>query len=192
MAKLNQATEPVLTEPVVADSQVRHLPATLTGLVAIAAATAMIWLFVPTPQTAANLVPVTAADLADTVVTMIDPSNHAAVAAAVSMLRLPEPQRRRIEHEVAQRDRRIGWIVLTDSMDPDGDTVAIETAGIVQHVVLAKMWVPVAVPLDGNAPIVITAVRDGGGGGITVALATRRGPMALRIMLPGERIEVIP
>jgi hypothetical protein len=33
-------------------------------------------------------------------------------------------------------------------------------------------------------------VRDGGGGGITVALATRSGSVPFRILLPGERIEV--
>jgi hypothetical protein len=76
-------------------------------------------------------------------------------------------------------------------MDPDGDTVAVEASGIVQHVVLSKAWMPVAIPLDGG-PIGITAVRDGGGGGVTVALATRGGPVTLRIMLPGEHMEVMP
>lgn len=90
------------------------------------------------------------------------------------------------------RRQRLAWMVLTDSMDPDGDVVAVEAGGFVQHVVLSKAWVPVAVPLDAVSPIVITAVHDGGGGGVTVALATRGGPVALRILRPGQRIEVMP
>ena len=95
-----------------------------------------------------------------------------------------------IQSAVLRRERQIGWIALTDSMDPDGDTVAGEAGGFVQNVVLDKAWVPVAVPLAGGMPIRITGVRDGGGGGITVAVATRAGAIALRILSPGEFIEV--
>jgi len=122
---------------------------------------------------------------------LIDSGNAAAVAAAVSALRLPAAQRAIVECSVVDGHRRIAWIVLNDSIDSDGDVVAIEAEGIVQNMVLSKARVPVAVPFSGPGKITITGVRDGGGGGgITVALATNRGSIPFRILLPGERIEV--
>ena len=112
-------------------------------------------------------------DLSANVVTFVSPDDRAAVASAVAALKVAPPQRAEIEQAVIERRQRLGWIVLTDSMDPDGDVVAVESGGITQHVVLSKAWVPVAVPLTG-APIGITAVRDGDGGGVTVALGTHR------------------
>jgi hypothetical protein len=58
--------------------------------------------------------------------------------------------------------------------------------------VLTKAWTPVAVALDDSGPIGVTAVRDGQGGGVTVAFATSTGTMPVRILRPGERIEVVP
>jgi hypothetical protein len=81
--------------------------------------------------------------------------------------------------------------VFTDSIDPDGDTIAVESSGLTQQVVLTKSWTPVAVLLEG-APIHVTALRDGVAGGVTIAFATGAGVMPMRIMRPGERIEVMP
>ena len=173
------APAPALSQPAIASA---------VAVVAVAALAAFLWTAASPPS--ASLVPAAFADLGEGFLTTIDPARTAAVAAAVAALRLPEAQRAVIEQSVLDRERRIAWIVFTDSMDPDGDTVAVEAAGIVQHVVLTKAWTPVAVPLAGGGPIGITGVRDGGGGGITVALATRAGSAAVRTLLPGERIEV--
>jgi hypothetical protein len=183
-------TTPELAGPVLAPLVLRPAPVAVAGVLCLVIATASIWLRAG-PRAAVPHIPATAEDLSAGMVTPVAATNPAAVAAAVSMLRLPATQRADIEREVLDGRRRLGWIVLTDSMDPDGDTVAVEAGGIVQHVVLSKAWMPVAIPLDGG-PIAITAVKDGGGGGVTVGVATRGGPVTLRIMLPGERMEVMP
>jgi hypothetical protein len=72
---------------------------------------------------------------------------------------------------------RIFPAIQVEACDPDGDTVAVDAEGIVQT-------------SSGPGTIGITGVRDGGGGGIAVALATRSGSVPFRILLAGERIEV--
>lgn len=131
-------------------------------------------------------------DLSANVVTFVSPDDLAAVASAVAALKVAPPQRAEIEQAVTERRQRLGWIVFTDSMDPDGDTVAVEASGLTQQIVLTKSWTPVAVALADSGPIGVTAVRDGQGGGITVAFATSAGTMPMRILRPGERIEVVP
>jgi hypothetical protein len=136
--------------------------------------------------------PSTAAELSDQIVTVVASDDKIGVASAVAALRLPPPQRQEIERSVLSGEKRIGWIIFTDSMDPDGDVVAVEAAGLTQQVPLTKSWTAVAVPLADDAPIGITGVRDGAGGGITVALVTRSGQVLMPIMSPGQRIEVAP
>ena len=190
MADLSHQAGPELAEAALAPapaSSVTALPIVAATIATLAAAA---WLLAPQPRTPPPLIPESSADLSDTFLTPVDAGNATAVAAAVSALRLPPPQRALVEWSVLEGRRRIAWIVLTDSIDPDGDVVAVEAEGIVQNVVLSKAWVPVAVPLSGPGKIAITGVRDGGGGGITVALATRAGSVPFRILLPGERIEV--
>ena len=130
-------------------------------------------------------------DLSANIVTFVAPDDRAGVAAAVAALRVPTAQRAEIAHAVVEGKRRIGWIVFTDSIDPDGDTIAVESSGLTQQIVLTKNWTPVPVILEG-APIHVTAVRDGIAGGVTIAFATRAGVLPMRIMRPGERIEVMP
>lgn len=131
-------------------------------------------------------------DLSANVVTFVSPDDRAAVASAVAALKVSPPQRAEIAQAVVDRRQRLGWIVFVDSMDPDGDTVAVEASGLTQQIVLTKAWTPVAVALADSGPIGVTAVRDGQGGGVTVAFATSSGTMPIRILRPGERIEVVP
>jgi len=164
-----------------------HAGAFSLGALAIALIAGMLWLSSADSRVAPAFVPMQLADLGPGLVTPVDPDNHAAVAAAVSTLRLPQAQRAELRQAVVDRERQLGWIVFTDSME-DGDTVAVEAGGLVQNVVLTKAWMPVAVPIDAG-PIGITGLRDGGGG-IRVALGTRSGAVMVRVLAPGERVEI--
>ena len=182
--------EPKLAEPVLAPIAMGAATALPIAAVAVMALAGGAWLLSPEKSVPTPLVPQSIADLNDGFLTFVDTGKPAAIATAVSALRLSDAQRTTVERSITDGQRRIAWIVLTDSIDPDGDTVAVEAEGIVQNVILSKAWMPVAVPLSGPGKITITGVRDGGGGGITIALATRSGSVPFRILLPGERIEV--
>lgn len=113
-------------------------------------------------------IPSRSEDLSPNVVTFVSPDDRAAVAPAVAAVKIAPPQRAEITQAVAERRQRLGWIVFTDSMDPDGDTVAVEASGLTQQIVLTKSWTPEAVALaDGGRT---ASPRFGQGGGITVAL----------------------
>jgi hypothetical protein len=193
MPKVDNTSAALPETPMLAPLQALRQPLPLISAIVIAAVGAFVWFAAaqsPAKQGEA-LVPATLADLSESLVTPVDNNNHGAVGAAVATLRLPPAQRAEIERDIVSKQRRIGWMVLTDSMDPDGDIVAVESDGVVQHVSLNKTWVPIAV-LVSDTPIGITAVRDGGGGGITVAFASRNGSQAARIMSLGEHITVVP
>jgi hypothetical protein len=136
--------------------------------------------------------PSTAEELSGNVVTTIPYDDPIGIKSAIAAIGLPEAARAEMERNVLARERQMAWIVFTDSMDPDGDVVAVRASGLTQNVTLSKAWVPVAVPISPGSPIEVTGVKDGLGGGITVALATRSGPVALRILAPGDRLEVMP
>ena len=70
-------------------------------------------------------------ELSANIVTFVAPDNRAGVAAAVAALKVPTAQRAEIAHAVLEGKRRIGWIVFTDSIDPDGDTIAVEGSGLI-------------------------------------------------------------
>jgi hypothetical protein len=136
--------------------------------------------------------PATAEELSGSVVTVIAPDDAVAIKSAIAAIDLPEPSRAEIERSVLANQRQMAWIVFIDSMDPDGDVVAVRASGLTQLVTLTKAWTPVAIPISRGSPIEVTGVKDGMGGGITVALATRNGPVTLRILNPGEKLEVMP
>ena len=141
---------------------------------------------------AVSRVPAKPEDLSANVVTFISSEDRAGIAAAVAALRVPPPQRAEIAQAVDRtaptpgldrvcRQHGSGW------RHRRGRSLRADPADRVD-----QGWTPVAVALDDSAPIGVTAVRDGQGGGVTVAFATSGGTMPMRVLRPGERIEVVP
>jgi hypothetical protein len=184
------APEPVLADPILAPAALQGVGLASAGVVLAGIVLAALWLAGPRSDGSQSHIPASPADLSAGIITPIDSNDRAAVDAAISALNIDDPLRRQIEREVLAGNRRIGWIVVEDSMDPDGDTIAIESGGIVQQVVLDKAWKPIPVLVGDSNRIGITAIKDGEGGGITLALVTAGGHMTMRPLTPGEHFEV--
>jgi hypothetical protein len=190
MSEQDVVPQPVLADALLAPSPALGIGVASAGTVAVAVVLAAFWLSAPALFGSRSHIPASPADLGTGVITAIDANDRAAVDTAIAALKVDEPTRRQIEREVLAGNRRIGWVVVQDSMDPDGDTIAVESAGFSQQVVLAKAWIPVPVVLGNSNRIGITAIKDGAGGGITLALVTAGGQMPLRPLQPGEHVEV--
>ncbi|WP_194472966.1 hypothetical protein [Bradyrhizobium sp. CCBAU 51753] len=160
-------------------------------LAAILALSCALYAF-PAARTGLKAPPATAEELSAGVVTVVAPEDSIGIKSAIAAVDVPETARSEIARAVQTNQRQMAWLVFVDSMDPDGDVVAVRASGLTQNITLSKAWTPVAVPISPGSPIEVTGVRDGLGGGITVALATRNGPMTLRILSPGETLEVMP
>jgi hypothetical protein len=109
---------------------------------------------------------------------------------AFAALRLDPAEKARAERFVREGELEIGWIVLLDSMDPDGDTVRVSSAGFSQELVVTERPQRLAVPFKRGGSVALTGVRDGQGGGITVAVLAGSGPIALRPLGIGDTVEI--
>lgn len=92
--------------------------------------------------------------------------------------------------EMDKGDRDMAVITLWDNFDEDGDVVSIQCGGVTLTVPLAHAPTKVYFPYKPGAALVITGVRDGGGG-ITAAIETAAGAVPLPIMSVGQTI-VLP
>jgi hypothetical protein len=110
---------------------------------------------------------------------------------ALADLRLPRPEIERLTRLIdADEDVHLGRISIVDTMDPDGDTVRISSLGFQQEVIASNLPQAITVPYRSGADVEVIGIRDGGGGGITVAISTPNGAFPLRMMRPGDVVKV--
>lgn len=106
------------------------------------------------------------------------------------LLFLSDAEKARLKSDLAIERRRIGTITLWDTVDEDGDQVRVESGGYVQDVPLKHTPRVLVVPFGPGDSVKITAIVDGGGGGLTLGVSTLLGPTLLPRLLPGETVEI--
>lgn len=110
---------------------------------------------------------------------------------AISGMMVPEPQKKKLRQEMIDGTTRLAWIIVSDSVDEDGDRIMIESIGYSQEVQLFHRPTSVAVPLKPGMPVTIRALVDGyQGGGITLAVHVHGGPLRLAPLAVGTTIQV--
>lgn len=109
---------------------------------------------------------------------------------AQGALDLPEPQARQVMADAQAQRVRLSWIQLSDNFDQDGDVVRLSVGSYSRVVQLWNAPAVLAIPVPVGTPVVLSGVRDGGGG-ITVAVGTRDGAVAVPPLQPGQSV-VLP
>jgi hypothetical protein len=108
--------------------------------------------------------------------------------AALAALGLPPDQLAALKEAVDARKLRLAKLEVFDADAEDGDVVRIESIGLVHTVRLRKQVtaVPVFVPADGK--LLITAVDEGLGGGVTLGVVSAGVPLKGPPMAVGQKI----
>lgn len=121
---------------------------------------------------------------------MFQPVKPAEIDQAVAVLIMSEPQKEQVRQALKKNDMRIAWVQLSDSFDEDGDWVKVTAGGFSQNLRLFKNPLRFAIPYVPGAPVAVTGLIDGEGGGITVAVHSGASTFGLKPLVKGETIMV--
>ena len=110
------------------------------------------------------------------------PADRRQAVATMNLAEQPAEVRRAIEG-----GDPLTWLTLWDDRDEDGDTVEIVSHGFSRVVRLTNAPQIIAVPVPEAGIINVRGIYDGGGG-ITVAIRTGQGQVALPVMAVGQVI----
>lgn len=80
-------------------------------------------------------------------------------------------------------------ITVWDDVAEDGDVVSLSSAGIRQEIPILHQPTKVFLPLVSGQPVILTGVKDGGGG-ITVAIGNGNTPLANPVLQEGESLSI--
>ncbi|STZ07654.1 Uncharacterised protein [Moraxella caprae] len=97
---------------------------------------------------------------------------------------------RLLEVLVENPHARVAELILWDDVAEDGDVVTVSSLDMSQQVALMHAHKTIYVPVVNGKPVVITGVRDGGGG-ITLAFAAGGGTALTPVIREGESVEVL-
>ena len=111
--------------------------------------------------------------------------------AALASLALSSADEARLRADVMAGRLRLAWLSLFDSDAEDGDCVRVESMGVTHSMLLSKRPVPVAVPLPVTGRIVIAAVDEGLGGGVTVGVVAGGQSYKLPPMKVGQAFSLL-
>ena len=139
----------------------------------------------------ASIAAVLANSSATGIVVPIDSDRDDLVAAAVRMLQLSEAEKLRVGDAVRARRLRLGVMTVADWLDDDDDVITIVSAGFSQATVVKLEPRIVVIPYEPAATsITITGTRDGGDGGVELAVGLPGRLTHLRPLLIGESVQV--
>jgi hypothetical protein len=86
---------------------------------------------------------------------------------------------------------RLERMILRDTNSPDGDRVAVVSAGFRQEVALTALPQAIVVPVDDSQIIQMVGVTDGSGGGITMGVRGENEEVLMPLMRKGQILSLM-
>lgn len=123
---------------------------------------------------------------------LFTPVTAAELDKAIGLLMLADADKAKIRAEVQKGAMRIALITVIDNDSEDGDWVTIAGAGFRQDVRLFHKPYTVAVPYLPGQPVLVTGLKDGGGGDITVTVMVGLAKLSLKPLKERETLQLVP
>ena len=125
------------------------------------------------------------------IVAPLDTSDPAVLERALAELRLTPELRAKAREEVLSGELKLGLVTLWDRADPDRDAVTIASGGFAQAIEVLNQPVAFVVPYRGLGDfLIVSSLRDGGGGGVTIAVATMGQPLMMSPLGRGQSTQI--
>lgn len=102
---------------------------------------------------------------------------------------IPKDKKPEVIANLTAGKNKLTEITVWDDVAEDGDVVSLSTAGVRQEVPILHQPTKVFLPLVAGQPVVLTGVKDGGGG-ITVAIGNGNTPLANPVLQEGESLSI--
>lgn len=103
---------------------------------------------------------------------------------------MPQDEKVRLKQELIRSPMRIGRLTVWDTFDQDDDRIRITASGFSQDVVIGHSPTSFFIPYLPGADVRVTALHEGGGGGVTLGVRTALGPVLLQRIAPGQTVEI--
>lgn len=123
---------------------------------------------------------------------LFTPVTAAELDKAIGLLMLADADKAKVRAEVQKGAMRIALITMIDNDAEDGDWVTIAGAGFRQDVRLFHKPYTVAVPYLPGQPVLMTGLKDGGGGDITVTVMVGLAKLSLKPLKERETLQLVP
>ena len=111
-------------------------------------------------------------------------------ASVLAQMNMPEAEKKRLAEKLIDGTVRLAAVTLWDTVDEDGDVVDVIAGGFSQRLVIMHKQKTFFVGVQPGGSVVIKAVRDGGGGGVTLGVSTVLGPYHLPALAVGQAVEI--
>ena len=125
------------------------------------------------------------------IVAPLDTSDPGVLERALAELRIAPELRAKAREEVLSGELKLGLVTLWDRADPDRDAVTIASGGFAQAIEVLNQPVTFVVPYRGLGDfLIVSSLRDGGGGGVTIAVATMGQPLMMSPLGRGQSTQI--
>lgn len=125
---------------------------------------------------------------AGSIAALVPASDHDAIESALDLIQIEPPALEQLKAELKAGEVQLGVARVWDWADADGDQIIVSSAGFQQTVTISATPSVVIIPVGDDRALSLIPVRDGMGGGVTVAFSSGTQNVTVRALSDNQAV----